>query len=81
MVTCQYVLEYPDDEVNADEVNFYFDDVVVPMDPDCAAGVGWTWVDTDQTTVEFCGTACDELKSGAEIVISATFGCPTQVVE
>jgi hypothetical protein len=81
VVTCQYVLEYPDDEVNADEVNFYFDGEIVLMDPGCAEGIGWTWVDEEQTTVLFCDEACAELKSGAEIVISATFGCPTQIVE
>jgi len=81
VVTCEYVLEYPDDEVDPDEVNFYFNGELVYQDPDCAAGQGWTWVDPEQTTVLFCEEACAELKSGAEIVISATFGCPTQTIE
>lgn len=81
VVSCEYVLEYPDDEVDPEEVNFYFDGELVYQDPDCAEGVGWTWVDPEQTTVLFCDEACAELKSGEEIVISATFGCPTQSIE
>lgn len=81
VVSCEYVLEYPDEGVDVDQVNLYFDGEIVLMDPGCAAGVGWTWVDEEQTTVLFCDEACAQLKSGEEIVITATFGCPTQVVE
>ncbi len=81
VVSCTYEMDEVDEnQVNADEVNFYFDDVVVGQDEDCAQNKGWTWTDDTHSAVEFCKEACDELRSGDVDTISATFGCPTVVV-
>jgi hypothetical protein len=77
VVGCVYELgEYDPSEVDADMVNFYFDEEPVPHDPGCAQNTGWTWLDEDaKNTVEFCDTACNDLKNGVER-ISAEMGCP-----
>jgi hypothetical protein len=79
-VECLYYIGFPDEEeVDPDEVNFYFDGDVVPYDEECADGVGWTWADPpDNTQVQFCEEACAELQSEVEI-ISATWGCPSVI--
>jgi hypothetical protein len=53
---------------------------VVPYDKDCAKDKGWTWGNDEKTQVIFCKEACDTLKSGVVIEISATYGCNTIVV-
>jgi von Willebrand factor type A domain len=79
VVGCVYEVEQPPEgDVDPDNVNFYFDGDVVPGDPDCALGVGWTWTDDDPPRVEFCEEACNELQSGSVSTVSAKFGCPTQ---
>jgi hypothetical protein len=82
VVNCIYDIELPEEEsVDPEEVNFYFDGEVVPYDEDCGVGIGWTWVDPpDNTQVEFCEGACEQLQSEVEI-ISAKWGCPTVYVE
>jgi hypothetical protein len=63
-------------------VNFFFDGEIVYYDEDCALGVGWTWVDPpDNTQVEFCAEACQQLQDGEVDEISAVFGCPTEIIE
>ena len=81
IVSCSFEIEEPDATADPDNVNFYFDDVVVPYDEDCAAGTGWTWANEDNTEVLFCEEACAELQGGGVEVVSARFGCPTIVVE
>ncbi len=82
VVSCIYDISTEDDsDIDIDEVNFYFDDVVVGYDEDCALDKGWTWVDeTTKEQVRFCTEACDELQGGEVSNISATFGCPTEIV-
>ncbi|MCP4600400.1 MAG: VWA domain-containing protein [Proteobacteria bacterium] len=81
VVSCIYEIGQQDtNEVNLDEVNFYFDDVLVGWDDGCALDKGWTWVDDAKTRVEFCKEACDKLKNNEVTEISATFGCPTEPV-
>ncbi len=81
VIGCTYDIDEPSAEANPDEVNFYFDDVVLAYDEDCQTGAGWTWVDAEHTQVEFCDQACTDLKAGNVSEISARFGCPTVIVE
>jgi von Willebrand factor type A domain len=81
VISCTYDIDEPSAEANPDEVNFYFDDVVVAYDDGCTTGEGWTWVDAGHTQVEFCPQACNDLKAGNIAEISARFGCPTVIVE
>lgn len=85
VISCVYALEDPGDAADPDVVNFYFvidgDEEVVPHDEGCVQGLGWTWTDSSHEAVEFCAEACDQLKSGDVVGISARFGCPTVVVE
>ena len=81
IVSCVFEIEEPDVLVEEDSVNFFFDDVVVPYDPGCAEGIGWTWTDETQTAILFCDAACDQLQSGTVGTVSAKYGCPTVVVE
>lgn len=86
VVSCTYDIGEPDGNVDMDEVNFYFDyddgndPVVIPYDEDCAAGVGWTWMNDEKTQVLFCEEACEKLKTGEVKQITATYGCETIVV-
>ncbi|MBI5503071.1 MAG: hypothetical protein HY907_22690, partial [Deltaproteobacteria bacterium] len=79
VITCDYVLDDPGPSADPDQVNFYLDDVVVPMDEGCTedTGDGWHWLDPEHTTVEFCGDYCARIRAGTIGTISATFGCPT----
>jgi hypothetical protein len=81
VITCIYNIGTPDASANPDDVNFYFDDVIVYYDEDCAVGSGWTWVDAAHTQVEFCPDACDQLQDGSVDNIKATWGCPTEIIE
>lgn len=79
IVSCTYSLPGLDPTADTNQVNFYFDGVVVPYDDGCAAGVGWTWTDASHTQVEFCGQACDLLTEHQISDVGATFGCQTVV--
>jgi hypothetical protein len=81
VVSCVYDIDSPSAQSDPDKVNFYFDDVVVPYDEDCAQGVGWTWTDDTHTAVEFCDQACEQLQGGGVSDISAKFGCATVPVD
>lgn len=81
VVSCEYAIDEPDASADPDQVNFYFDDEVVGYDEDCLDGSGWTWGDDEHTIVIFCEEACDLLQSGDVDVVSARFGCPTEVIE
>ncbi|HUT77603.1 MAG TPA: vWA domain-containing protein [Polyangia bacterium] len=81
VISCIYDIDDPDAAADPDNVNFYFDGEVVLYDEGCAEGIGWTWVDEAHTQVEFCEEACNQLKDGLVTIISAKFGCPTQIVE
>ncbi len=80
-VSCVYDIgEQDDNDVDMDEVNFYFDDNVVGYDEACDKETGWTWANDEKSRVEFCQAACDELQSGDVEKIEATFGCKQAVV-
>ena len=53
-------------------LNIYFDDVVVPKDPNN----GWSY---DGTTVTLTGTACNEVLDGKVLNLRVIAGCPTVV--
>jgi hypothetical protein len=55
--------------------NVYFDEVVVPQDPQN----GWVWVDGN--TIEIVGAACEQLKDGKVKDIQFVSGCPTVAPE
>jgi hypothetical protein len=84
IVPCTYPVDTTGPDINPDEVNFYFDGVVVPYNPDCSTmppgpDVGWMWTSPAQDEVEFCTSTCQELKDGDVEDITATFGCPSIV--
>ncbi|MFA5762753.1 MAG: vWA domain-containing protein [Bacilli bacterium] len=81
VITCVYNIGSPDASADPDDVNFYFDDVIVYYDEDCAVGEGWTWVNEEHTQIEFCAAACEELQGGTVETITATWGCPTVEIE
>jgi hypothetical protein len=85
VVNCIYDIVIQN-EVNFDEVNFFFvyedsSEGVVPYDEDCGAGVGWQWLGDDHAQIEFCEDACDELQAGEVVEIRGEFGCPQVAVE
>lgn len=80
VVSCTFDINDPSATADPENVNFKFDGEIVPRDDGCAQNQGWNWVDANQTQVEFCKEACDELQSGSVKKVSAEFGCPTEVV-
>jgi hypothetical protein len=81
VIGCVFTIDEPEATADPENVNFYFDDEVVPYDPDCEYGVGWTWTDETHTEVLFCDEACVELQGGSVGTVSAKFGCPSAPVE
>ena len=79
IASCKFEIPEQDNTVAADKLNFYFDDEVIPADPDCAENKGWRWGDDTHTEVIFCKEACDTLQN-TENTVKATWGCPTIVV-
>jgi len=80
IVSCTYSLPGLDPTADTNQVNFYFDSVVVPYNDGCSGGTGgWTWTDQSHTQVEFCGQSCDQLTNHQISDVSATFGCQTVV--
>jgi hypothetical protein len=75
IVSCIYDIEEPDATADPEAVNFYFDGEVVGFDDPCENG--WHWTDDTHRQVEFCGTACEQLKDGEVESIGAVFGCAT----
>jgi len=75
VATCEFDLN-PSDAADPNQVNFYFDDEVVPRDP--TSSNGWNW--TDEDTITFYGSYCDLIMSGSVGVISAKYGCPTIII-
>jgi len=68
-IPCEVELtKVPDDLTR---LNLYFDQDVVPQDPDN----GWTWSGTSALTL--VGAACDTLKSGAVSELQIVYGCET----
>jgi hypothetical protein len=81
VIPCTFEIDDPDPSADPDKVNFYFDGEVVGYDEDCANGEGWTWVDAEHTEVEFCDAACTQLRTTGVDLVSATFGCPTIIID
>ncbi|MDD5306741.1 MAG: MopE-related protein [Deltaproteobacteria bacterium] len=84
IVGCNYPVDTSNPEVDPSKVNFYFDGVIVPFNPDCNTSppgpdTGWRWTDATHTAVEFCSTTCDKLKNGEVTKVSAEFGCPSVI--
>lgn len=83
IVPCIYPVPPPSSpDYDPDEVNFYFDTVLVPYNSDCnqtppGVDIGWRWTSVLQDEVEFCSTTCQDIKDGAVTDITATFGCPS----
>jgi hypothetical protein len=84
IVSCVYDVDTSNPAIDPEKVNFYFDDVVVPFNPDCATtppgpDTGWRWTDSTHTAIEFCTLTCDKLKNGEVTEARAEFGCPSVV--
>jgi hypothetical protein len=73
LVSCTFTLGDPPEVQGM--TNVYFDDVVVPQDPQN----GWVWVDGD--TIEIVGNACQRLRDGEVKDIQFVSGCPTVAPE
>lgn len=83
LASCQFELNCADiPDIN--QVNFYFDGTVVPMDTTHTNG--WDWIDpcdsmSDESgIIEFFGPACDTILNHGVETVSATFGCPTVII-
>ncbi len=77
VISCDFSLKEPTATADPDNVNFYFDNVVVPYDDNCNQNTGWTWSDDTHTKITFCEKACEELQNGQVNTVSAKFGCPS----
>jgi hypothetical protein len=75
--SCLFTIVAPEASADPGLVNFYLDDVLLPMDADCASDSGWRWSNEAHTQVEFCPGSCALLQGGEVGELSATFGCPT----
>jgi hypothetical protein len=73
LVSCTFTLSDPPETQGM--TNVYFDEVVVPQDPQN----GWVWVDGD--TIEIIGGACEQLKDGKVKNVQFVSGCPTVLPE
>ena len=71
-ISCSLPLAAQPDDVGY--VNVYFDGQAVPFD----ASDGWQWA-SDQTSIEFVGSACDTLSSGNVLNVQVLGGCKTVV--
>ena len=80
VIKCVFRVGNIDPTADPEKVNMYFDDEVVPYDPNCEGGVGWTWTSDTLDEIEFCQEACDRLNSGEVTNVHATFGCDTVYV-
>ena len=58
----------------------YFDDTPIPRDDGCAETTGWTWIDDNSTTIEFCEEACATLSSGGVGDIAIEIMCSEQQI-
>ena len=84
-ISCAFeVGEYDPKQVNPDLINVYFDKGVdgngqvtgaVGRDDGCAAGLGWTWMDEEKTTIRFCDEACERLQQQTVNEISIEMMC------
>ena len=81
IISCVFEINDVDATADPENVNFYFDGVLVPWDENCEDGSGWDWTDTTHTAVEFCPDICAELKAGNVDEVTAIFGCPTVPIE
>ena len=78
--TCIYNVLSPDAIADPDNVNIYFDGVVLLRHDGCGgSGEGWQWVDATHTQVEFCPGPCFDITDGDPPDIGAGWGCPTMV--
>lgn len=84
-ISCAFeVGDYDPQKVNMDLVNIYFDKTVdangqvtgaIGRDDNCAAGLGWTFVDEEKTTIRFCEAACNQLQEQSVEEISIEIMC------
>ena len=76
--TCIYNVQSPVATADPDNVNLYFDGVVLLRNDGCGgSGEGWQWIGATHTQVEFCPVSCDDITDGVPPSIGAGWGCPT----
>ena len=76
VISCVFKLdEYDPDLVNIDRVNVLFDGEAIPRDDGCAKDTGWSWTDTDRTTIQFCDAACAQIESESVGKIEVKIAC------
>jgi hypothetical protein len=73
---CEFSFE-PSSVQDSMLVNLYFDGHVVPQDPESLTG--WSW--TGENRIEFHGVSCSKIVTGEVSIVSATYGCPTVILE
>jgi hypothetical protein len=64
----------PPDPIQIPYVEFTSDGMDIPKVDDCANEDGWTWLE-EGVIVTFCGSYCDDFKTGGAI-FDGTYGCP-----
>ena len=81
VVSCEFNLGDIDrSQLNLDLVNVSFDGVAVPRDDDCAKGTGWTWMDNEKTSIQFCNKACKKLESESVDEVKLQIACSAEDV-
>lgn len=82
LISCTWKLKDPNDDADPNKVNILFDDEPIPNigSKDCATTRGWRWLDGEHSAVQFCGSACSDVKSQKVDSIQAVWGCDTIVV-
>ncbi len=82
LISCTWKLKDPDDAADPNKVNILFDEEPIPNigSKDCATTRGWRWLDDAHAAVQFCGSACSDVKSQKVDSIQAVWGCDTIVV-
>ena len=91
VMSCEFFVDWdalgPDVDHDPSKVNFYCKQSMdepntianlIPFDPDCAVGGGWDWI--DDNNIVFCPGMCERLKNGECRIISATFGCESEII-
>jgi len=80
IVNCNFEVPPVGDDVDRDDVNFYFNKKVVPMDDKCIKGKGWTWTTDAKDEIFFCKDSCDKLQNG-DVDVTAEWGCPAVTLD
>ncbi len=77
--SCRYHIDSPLAQLEPFKVNFYFDNQLILRDR--THKDGWDWQDDGLLEVTFYGNACNHIRNNLDLIVRATFGCPTKLGE